>query len=558
MSKTWKGKQIFMETLLAEGVDKVFGNPGTTEMPLIDSLIDYPQIEYILALHEGVAVMAADAWAQVTGKVAVANLHVGPGLGNGLGGLYNAWEGQTPLVLTAGQQDTRMRLREPLLGHDLVAMAAPLTKWSVQAESADELPAILNRAFKTAREYPSGPVFVSLPINVMEQETTQPPLAPSHIHQASVANPAGVAEAAQLLLGAKQPIIFCGDKVGASGAVQSLVRMAETLGASVYNEVLPSKVNFPTNHPNYRDRGAGDYAMLRKLMAGCDVVLLVGGEFFEEVWFAEGGPLPEDAVAIQIDPSPRNIGRNFPVQCGLVGDPRATLDALLAELDAKSDAGWRANAAQRQAAQVELKEKERGHQQKRLEAGWDNTPMSPARLMAEISQALPPNVAIAGEAITTSPDLTRSIFFDKPGDYLASRGGGIGQGLPSGIGMKVAFPDRPVMVISGDGSANYSMQALWTAAHHKLPIVFVILNNRVYRILKINMNRYRETFGVNGERGYMHLDLTDPEMDYVAIAKGYGMEARRVEDPAQIGDAVREAFASGKPYLLDMVIDGTV
>ena len=160
MTQTCTGKQVFMDTLVAEGVDFIFGNPGTTELPLIESLNDYPQIDYIMALHEAVAVTMADAYAQVSGNVAVANLHVGPGLGNGLGSLYNAWEGQTPLILTAGQQDNRMRLREPLLGHDLVAMAEPLVKWSVQVESADEMALIMNRAFKIARETPPGPVFV--------------------------------------------------------------------------------------------------------------------------------------------------------------------------------------------------------------------------------------------------------------------------------------------------------------------------------------------------------------------------------------------------------------
>ncbi|MCH9045453.1 MAG: thiamine pyrophosphate-binding protein, partial [SAR324 cluster bacterium] len=191
MANIQKGKQIFMETLLAEGVEYIFGNPGTTELPLMDSLIDYPQLRYILALHESVAVIMADAYAQASGRVGVVNLHVGPGLGNGLGGLYNAWEGGTPLLLTAGQQDNRMRLREPLLGHDLVAMAAPLTKWSVEVTSADEMAHIINRAFKIARETPSGPVFVSLPMNVMEQDSAHGPMPPARRFPRSAPDPEG-------------------------------------------------------------------------------------------------------------------------------------------------------------------------------------------------------------------------------------------------------------------------------------------------------------------------------------------------------------------------------
>ena len=247
MSEVFTGKQVFMETLVAEGVRYVFGNPGTTELPLIESLQDYPDISYIMALHEAIAVSMADAYAQTSGNVAVANLHVGPGLGNGLGSVYNAWEGQTPLVVTAGQQDNRMRLREPLLGHDLVAMAEPLVKWSVQVESADEMALVMNRAFKTARETPSGPVFVSLPINVMDQQTGVAPILPSVIHDRTPPNPGGVEQAVKMLSAAKSPTIIYGDKVGRSGGLDALVVLAECTGATVFAEVLPSQVSFP--HP---------------------------------------------------------------------------------------------------------------------------------------------------------------------------------------------------------------------------------------------------------------------------------------------------------------------
>ena len=196
---SYSGKQIFMETLMVEGVRYIFGNPGTTELPVMDSLNDYPDIDYVLCLQEAVAVSMADAYALATDTVGVVNLHVAPGLGNGLGSVYNAWEGGTPLLVTAGQQDSRLRLREPMLGHDLVAMAAPLTKWSVEAHSADELPLILNRAFKIAREAPSGPVFVSLPLDVMEQRTEHPPMPASRLFDRPTADARGLAEAAEIL-----------------------------------------------------------------------------------------------------------------------------------------------------------------------------------------------------------------------------------------------------------------------------------------------------------------------------------------------------------------------
>src|SRR5437667_3235041 len=180
-----RGRQVLMDTLVNQGVEYLFGNPGTTESPIIDSLQDYPQIRYVLTLHEGVALGAASFYAQASGKTAVVNLHVAPGLGNALGMLYNALKSRAPLVVTAGQQDTRLRLRGPVLGHDLVAMAAPLTKWSVQVERADEFAPILHRALKIATDPPAGPVFVALPIDVLEQETDVEPFAPGRLYRAS-------------------------------------------------------------------------------------------------------------------------------------------------------------------------------------------------------------------------------------------------------------------------------------------------------------------------------------------------------------------------------------
>src|SRR5262244_1732570 len=194
-----RGKQVFMESLIAHGVEHVFGNPGTTESPILDALLDYPQVKYIVALHEGVALGAASYYAQASGKTAVVNVHVAPGLGNALGMLYNALKARAPLVVTAGQQDTRLRLRGPVLGHDLVAMAAPLTKWSVQVERADEFALIMHRALKTAADPPGGPVFVALPIDVLEQDTEVGPFPVGELYRAPAPDAAGIRAAAELL-----------------------------------------------------------------------------------------------------------------------------------------------------------------------------------------------------------------------------------------------------------------------------------------------------------------------------------------------------------------------
>jgi len=557
MTQTFTGKQVFMDTLVGEGVDFIFGNPGTTELPLIESLNDYPQIDYIMALHEAVAVTMADAYAQVSGNVAVANLHVGPGLGNGLGSLYNAWEGQTPLIVTAGQQDNRMRLREPLLGHDLVAMAEPLVKWSVQVESADEMAHIMNRAFKIARETPPGPVFVSLPINVMDQRTENAAIEPSVLFGRTQADPDGLARVLDMLVSANNPTIIYGDKVARSGALDQLVTLAECIGAKVFGEILPAQVSFPTQHPQFCGRVGQDHRQIRAGLGETDLIVLMGGEFFEEIWFANESPFPSGAGVVQIDPSPANLARNFRVDCGLVGDPKLVLSALNVALEAKLDDAYRRRAAARCEQLKEAKRSEHEAQVARASADRDAQPIPVATLMAELAQALPEDVAISGEPISAGVDMYRTLSYAKTGDYLAARGGGIGQGMPSAIGIKLATPDRPVLCLSGDGSSLYTNQALWSAAHHKIPVVFLILNNGAYRVLKLNMDRYRAAVQLD-DRGYQHLDLSEPRVDFVALAKSFGVQATRVEAVGDIQSAVNQAFDSGVPWLLDVIVDGTV
>jgi benzoylformate decarboxylase len=558
MGKKITGKQIFMRALKAEGVRYIFGNPGTTELPLMDSLLEHPEIEYVLALHEAVAVSMADAYAQASGRVSVVNLHVGPGLGNGLGSIYNAWEGQTPMLVTAGQQDSRMRLREPLLGHDLVAMAKPLTKWSVEAQSADELPLVLNRAFKTARETPSGPVFVSLPINVMEQETAHTHIPPSKIFSRTPPDPAAVDAAAEILRFSRRPLIVCGDKVARSGATLALVELAELIGAPVYSVVLPARLNFPNQHPHFRDRMANDQAAMRERIGDSDAVLMVGGEFFEETWFADAQPFSDGAKLMQIDPGPANLGRNYRVDVGLLADPKLALQRLTKRLSDSADDAFIAGVTERRRQLEKAKHAARKAQDEKAAAPLGNRAMSPARLMAELRKALPDNVCVASEAITSSPDMLRTLDFKSSSDLLMSRGGGIGQGLPSALGLKLANPERPVICLSGDGSACYTLQALWSAAHHGIAVVFLIINNGSYRILKLNMDRYRRESRIDSKRPYTHMDLTRPGIDFVRVAEGFGVEGKRVSHPKDLGNAVRSAFESGRPYLLDVAVDGAV
>lgn len=549
-----RGKNVFMESLIAHGVEYIFGNPGTTESPILDALLDYPRLRYVVALHEGVALGAASYYAQTSGQPAVVNLHVAPGLGNALGMLYNAFKARAPLVVTAGQQDTRLRLRGPVLGHDLVAMATPLTKWSVQVERADEFALIMHRALKIATDPPAGPVFVALPIDVLEQETDLALLPPGRLYRAPEPDPAGIQAAADLLLASRRPAFVIGDD--ATSAAAEVAALAEQVGAAVWCEGLRAQQALPSGHPNFRLGLPFDALAIRKALDGVDTVLLVGGPFFEEVWYAPGSPIPPEAAAIHIESSPERVAHNLAVRIGLVSHPRAALSALRTVIARGASAVFRDAAAQRNEALRALKVQDAEAQRARAAKRWASTPISVPRLVAEIEASLPADAIVVDEAITASLDLTRTVQFERPGDYVGARGGGIGQALPGALGVKLAHPDRPVVALSGDGSAMYSIQALWTAAHHDLAVVFVILNNREYRILKHNMDTYRQRFGAKPDRGYPNMDLVGPDLGFVDLARGMGVEAERVDKPDDLRPALERALAARRPFLLDVVIEG--
>ncbi|WP_425069380.1 thiamine pyrophosphate-binding protein [Reyranella sp.] len=547
-----RGRQVLLETLINHGVDRIFGNPGTTESPLLDSLPDYPQLGYIVHLHEGVATGAANFYAQASGKTAFVNLHVAPGLGNAIGAIYSALKNNSPMVVTAGQQDTRMRLRDPVLGHDLAAIAAPVTKWSVQVERADELGPILQRAFKIANEAPAGPVFVALPIDVMEQETSIPPGKPGHSYTATRPDPAGIAAMAKLLAAAKNPAIVAGDDVARAGADKKLVKLVEKIGASVWFEGLRGQNSFPTDHPAYRGTLAFDAPGVATQLADNDVVLMVGGPFFEEVWYAPGSPFAVGTRLLQIEAGASRLAYNFALDAGVVADAGAALEALDAALTGVDAAA----ASKRNEAMKARKMDDDAAQKARVEKAWARTPTSMARAMAEIRAGSPKDVVVVDETITANLDLFKTFTFKGPDDYYSGRGGGIGQGLAGAIGVAVAQTQRPILCVSGDGSSMYSIQALWTAAHHELPIVFVILANREYRVLKHNIDAYRARFDVKSNKPYMHMDLTGPTMGFVDLAKGMGVAGTYVAKADDIKAAVEAAFKSGKPHLVEIEIEG--
>ena len=548
------GKRALMEQLVTDGVRHIFGNPGTTEQPFIDVLQDYPQLEFVLALHEGVAVSMADAYARLTRKPAFVELHIAPGLGNGLGMIHNARVGQSPLVIYAGQSESQTLFLEPHLSGPLVEMARPLCKWAYQVEHAHDIPQALRRACKIAADPPQGPVFLAIPMDVLDEEADVEIKPTAYTAWRSRPDPAALQQAVDLLLAAQRPMIVTGDRVALAGAQAELVALAELLGAGIF-ENYASEFNVPATHP--LNLGpipfTGGPDQLRSTLAECDLLLSVGAPVFQIIFPRTERVLPPGAKLVQVDLVAWELNKNVPADVAILADPKATL-VELASLVQASRSPAQAQAAEARATQIAKRSaarRERYWQQAR--ARWDDAPITAPRLMSELRDALPENALVFSEAGSNQQHLAAALQPNAPERLMSGRGGGIGTGLPGTVGAQLARPDRKVVGVCSDGAAMYSITALWTAAHHRVPATFVMLNNASYRILKLNMIEYLGK--ASEDRDFVGMDLTDPPLRFDLLAEAMGVPARRVERPDEIQPALREAIAHDGPFLVDVAID---
>ena len=338
-----------MEILRASGVRHLFGNPGTTELPFLDALPE-SGLEYIVGLQEATAVAAADGYAQASGRAGVVNVHVAPGVANGLSILHNAARSKSPVVLTAGQQDSHFLLHEPILSADLVQLTEQFTKWSYEVRRADEAPSALRRALKLALTPPTGPVFLSLPMDLMAEAVDDPGDAAPVLAARTRPESAALERAAALLASARSPVIIAGDGVARAGALAELVGLAELLGARVHGEPIFRRVSFPGDHPLWRGGLYPAPAGVRRALDGADAVLIVGATVFTWFLHAPGEPFPRGLPIVQIDDDPSEIGRSHGVSLGIVADPRTALAELTAAV------GSRLTPAAREAAAVRARE----------------------------------------------------------------------------------------------------------------------------------------------------------------------------------------------------------
>lgn len=549
------GKTALLELLKQEGVRVMFGNPGTTELALMDALAAERELRYVLALQEAPAMGMADGYAQASGNIVAVNLHAAPGLGNAMGMLYDAQKAGSPILVTAGQHEQRFNFTEPLLWADLPTIARPFVKWSEEVRRLSDLPRAIHRAVKTALAPPTGPVFLSLPGDILTDSAELDLGRPSRVAPGIRGDAKAIGQAAALLARAQRPLIIAGDAVPQGNALTELVALAEALGAPVYDEGMASRAMFPSSHPLYRGPIVRLPEQIRALLAEYDLLVSIGADLFTLSLPGDVESMPEGFPVVHLDTDPWELAKNYPEQVSILGEPKVTLPEL-------TQAVLQARSGEQQAGAVrrlELVKADGVASLEKFHAAADavagRTPIHPMALMQAIGKLLPAEAVVVDETVSSGVGVRRFLKSDDAQSFFGLRGGGIGWGLPASIGIKLALPDRPVVALIGDGSAMYTIQGLWTAARENLNMVFVIINNYSYRILKQRTNAMK-ALAAQADN-YVGMDLDRPRVDFVAVARGLGLTAHKAHTLADFGDLLRQGLAAAGPTLIDVEVDRT-
>ena len=552
------GRHKMIEQFLADGMNHMFGNPGTVEQGFLDALWEYPDMKYILALQESITVLMADGYARATQKPTLVQIHSTPGLGNAIGALYQANRGHAPLVVIGGDAGIRYLNMDAQMAGDLVAFAKPVTKYSTMVTDPRSLLRTLRRATKIAATPPMGPVYVCIPMDILDEPNDEE-VVPTVIPTTRVAPEQSFIErAADLLASAATPMIYIGDGVAYSGATEELTRVAELLGAQVYG-VDVGDVNMDSTHPLYQGTTGHMFgsASLPITQRG-DVNLIVGTYMVPEVFPNLGNIFAQNSTSIHIDLNAYEIGKNHPVDLAAVSDPKLTLTALASALQHRMTPAHRATAITRFEEARAAAETKRADERTRDEAVRDRTPLHMESFAVQLAGKLPENTIIFDEALTSSPALTRYVPARKPGTYFQTRGGSLGIGIPGAMGAQLAHKDATVIGFTGDGGSMYTIQALWTAVRHNINAKFVVCNNASYRLLQLNITAYWNERGIPKHDFPLSFDLSSPQLRFDRIAESMGVPSTRVEKPEEIGPALDRMLASPGPFLIDLVLEGDV
>ena len=547
------GSSAFLTLLKEEGVTHLFGNPGTTELPIMHALNEHPDLTYVMAMQESLVVAIADGFSRASGRLVACNVHVAPGLGNAMGALYNAKFTGTPIILTAGQQEQGHGLMEPMLYDPLVRIAEPLVKWAVEVTRLEDLPRILRRAAKVATTPPTGPVFISLPGDILNAEAGIDLGRSTRVDTRVRPSDDALQALVQRILRAERPVIVAGDEIVKSDALDEAALLAVTLGCPAYQQSIPYGAHFLSESPCFMGAISRVQKQTRDMLAEFDLLVVLGADPLRMSVYSEVDPLPNGMSIVQVGLVEWDLGKNYAAEIALKADVKETLRVLVpalkaaggAALDKRAKAGVAALSSNNWTARrIKLVDEITRHK--------DRSPIDPDWLALQVVEAMPPNAILVDEGLTASRHMSALRPNRDRYGYHALASGGIGWGLPASVGVSLANPDRPVVCYSGDGSAMYSIQALWTAAYHKLPLTVVIVNNGGYRIIKQRLLAFHH------DDLFVGMDFADPPVDFTGIAKALGLEAIRITAAKDVAATLVSGFARPGAKLIEIVVEGSV
>ena len=541
------GKKALMECIKAEGITNVYGNPGTSEGPIMEEIVRHKELRYLLTLQEGVATGMAEADARVNNKASFLSLHIDSGLVNGFSLMNDAYTTGTPMVVTSATYDVRN-----LRNRDLVELAKPFTKWSTQVVLPDQVPSVMRKAFTEANTHPKGPVFVGFSSNALDGEADME-IYPSSIPVYGGLDDHAIKEISTSIENSSYPVLLVGDRVAEDSALKEAVELAEKIGMMVFIE--GSNIPFPTNHPQMVGYHSIRSDKQRSLLDDSDLIISAGADLFSD-WFYEGDVLISDKTEfIFLDSKPNSQGNRQPSKITGLGNLKVIFKQLLETINYSKIE----NVKNRIDEISKIKKEIDDNAKKAAEKNWNNSLMSPERAMYELGNSLPKDTILVNDAISHRAAVMEYIKFESSDQMISGRGGSIGWGVGATLGVQCAAPDKNVVGIIGDGSAMMTVQGYWTAANDNIPCIFIILNNQSYRILKVNIDYYRkkirEEVETSGDYPYMDFPMV---LNHTEIAKSMGVDAVRITDPTEINAEITKAINSKKPRLIELMIDGNL
>jgi len=538
-------REATLDLLRAHGMTTIFGNPGSTELPM---LADFPDdFRYVLGLQELVVVGIADGYAQATRRPAHVNLHTAPGVGNAVGGIFNAQANRSPLLITAGQQvRAQITIEANLTNRDATTGPQPYVKYSHEPARAQDVPSALARAILAASLPPRGPAFVSIPMDDWAQEADGDralQAARRRVSGRAAPDPDTLAELAGRLAGARSPMLVAGPEIDAAGAWEAAVALAVKQRLPVWAPPATggSRLGFPEDHPQFAGVLAPAIGPLSQMLDGHDLVLVVGSSVFAYYPYLPGPLLPQGTSLVAITSDPVDAAR-APMGEAIVGDVGLALEALV-ELVPEAVQRRVPDARPAPAAPAAPAEPADGPGG-RDGPGGPGGPITGTQAMAALARAWPRDAIAVVETPSSTLALRNQLRISRPGSYYFCASGGLGFGISAALGVQLAQPQRPVVCVLGEGSAQYGITALWTAVAYRLPVTFLVLRNDEYAILKW----FAALEQVSGAPG---LDL--PGLDVAAVARGYGVTARQVTGADELTEAlVQDIAADDGPRLIQV------